>query len=177
MLVVESRSSPPLSLIRFECADCIYRRLRSRARAHFAEESYEAAVAGFAAAFQEAPAGTAEERAMKTEHRQAQVALKRSKTVDCACHPYSDAVRRSSVADEVSLDTSADYKILGVGKDATEVVRAAVHCIYMNSQLTLSLLSCSRLDFRAHRRSRRRTGSKVWFTTRTRVVRKRSSRR
>ena len=81
---------------------------------------------------------------MKTEHRQAQVALKRSKTVDCACHPYSDAVRRGSVADVASLDTSADYKILGVGKDATEVVRAAVHFVFTRkSQLTPSLLPFS----------------------------------
>lgn len=57
--------------------------LRTRARAHFAAEHYEAAVADFASAYNEAPSGSAEERAMKTEHRQAEVALKRSKTKDC----------------------------------------------------------------------------------------------
>lgn len=45
-------------------------------------ENYDAAVADFAAAVQEAPGGSAEERAMRSEHRQAEVALKRSKTVD-----------------------------------------------------------------------------------------------
>ena len=59
-----------------------FKALRSRARAWFALEKYESAIADFASAFQEAPAGSAEERAMKTEHRQAEVALKRSKTKD-----------------------------------------------------------------------------------------------
>lgn len=56
--------------------------LRTRARANMALENYDAAVADFAAAVQEAPGGSAEERAMRSEHRQAEVALKRSKTVD-----------------------------------------------------------------------------------------------
>jgi len=59
-----------------------FKALRTRARAYFALEQFESAIADFAAAFQEAPAGSAEERAMKTEHRQAEVALKRSKSKD-----------------------------------------------------------------------------------------------
>lgn len=59
-----------------------FKALRTRARANMALENYDAAVADFASAEQEAPGGSAEERAMRSEHRQAQVALKRSKTKD-----------------------------------------------------------------------------------------------
>ena len=45
-------------------------------------EEYEGAVADLANAYNEAPQGSADERTLKTEHRQAEVALKRSKTVD-----------------------------------------------------------------------------------------------
>ncbi|KAL7009967.1 hypothetical protein EMMF5_000876 [Cystobasidiomycetes sp. EMM_F5] len=73
-------------------------RLRTRARAHFATESYESAVADFAAAYEEAPSGTSEERAMKTEHRQAEVALKRSKTKD---HYKTLCVHRTATEVEI----------------------------------------------------------------------------
>lgn len=73
-----------------------FKALRTRGRANMALENYDAAVADLAAAVQEAPGGSAEERAMRSEHRQAEVALKRSKTVD-------------------------HYKILDVTRTATEI--------------------------------------------------------
>lgn len=153
------------------------RRLRSRARAYFAEESYDAAIAGFAAAFQEAPAGTAEERAMKTEHKQAQVALKRSKTVDCACRLVSPTCTKGAKLKWAHFSHMQTTRSWALARTQPR------WCVLQYSVTTASQLAdaacclCLGLALRNDRRSRRPTESRVWCITRIRAARKRSSRR
>jgi tetratricopeptide (TPR) repeat protein len=59
--------------------DQYFKALRTRARAHLAQESFEAAVRDFEAAYQAAPEGSNDEGALKKDLRDAKQALKKSK--------------------------------------------------------------------------------------------------
>ncbi|GAA5905220.1 hypothetical protein JCM8208_000319 [Rhodotorula glutinis] len=85
-----------------DCTTCVtlspshFKAFRTRARAHLAQEDFEAAVRDFKQAFELAPQGSADEQALKREVREAEAALKKSKMKD-------------------------HYKILGVETDASEI--------------------------------------------------------
>ncbi|GAA6013940.1 hypothetical protein JCM10207_000179 [Rhodosporidiobolus poonsookiae] len=85
-----------------DCTSCLalndtyFKALRTRARAHLAQEDWEAAVRDFKAAYEAAPEGSNDEAQLKREVRDAETQLKKSKMVDY-------------------------YKILGVQNTATDV--------------------------------------------------------
>ncbi|GAA5977817.1 hypothetical protein JCM21900_000287, partial [Sporobolomyces salmonicolor] len=85
-----------------DCTACLalnssyFKALRTRARAHLAQEEWEDAVRDFKKAYELAPEGSADERTLKGEVRDAEGKLKRSKMKD-------------------------HYKILGVTTEATEI--------------------------------------------------------
>ncbi|GAA5904965.1 hypothetical protein JCM6882_002406 [Rhodosporidiobolus microsporus] len=76
--------------------DGYFKALRTRARAHLAQEDWEAAVRDFKAAYEAAPEGSNDEAALKREVKDAEQKLKKSKMKDY-------------------------YKILGVTSEATDI--------------------------------------------------------
>ncbi|BGP39502.1 hypothetical protein JCM10449v2_003453 [Rhodotorula kratochvilovae] len=85
-----------------DCTACValsesyFKAYRTRARAHLAQEDFDAALRDFKQAYDLAPQGSNDEAALKREVRDAEAKLKRSKMKD-------------------------HYKILGVQTDATEI--------------------------------------------------------
>lgn len=85
-----------------DCSACLnldssyFKAYRTRARAHLAQEDFEASVRDFKQAYELAPAGSNDEAALKREVRDAEAALKKSKMKD-------------------------HYKTLGITSSATEV--------------------------------------------------------
>lgn len=98
-----------------DCSSCVsaspsyFKAFRTRARAHLAQEDFEAAVRDFKQAYELAPQGSNDEAALKREVRDAEAKLKKSKMkVRCSFLPCAPASRRGGRRSRRSLFCRAD---------------------------------------------------------------------